>query len=132
MSASFNFSQISPGAISHLKSLEFSPTGTRRLCLHSSYDSSLHMMLIEILPDTLFARHEHRHSDEAVYLLEGSLKYELDNDEVYKLSDSSTRSIILLEGTSHSVQSGSNGALYLEVINGPFIKETADNNTLSS
>lgn len=132
MSTSFNFSQISPEAISHLKSLEFSPTGTRRLCLHSSYDSSLHMMLIEILPDTLFARHEHRHSDEAVYLLEGSLKYELDNDEVYKLSDSSDRSIILQKGASHSVQSGSNGALYLEVINGPFIKETIDNNTLSS
>jgi len=122
VSASFNFSQISPEAISHLKSLEFSPTGTRRLCLHGSNESSLHMMLIEILPDTYFARHEHMHSDEAVYLLEGSLKYQLDNDEVHTLSNSSTRSIILLKGTSHSVHSGLNGALYLEVINGPFNK----------
>lgn len=82
------------------------------------------MMLIEILPDTYFARHEHKHSDEAVYLLEGSLKYQLNNDEVYTLSDLSTRSIILSKGTSHSVRSGSNGALYLEVINGPFAKQS--------
>ena len=81
------------------------------------------MMLIEILPDTLFARHEHRHSDEVVYLLEGSLKYQLDNNENHTLSDSSTRSIILLKGIFHSVQSGPNGALYLEVINGPFTKQ---------
>jgi cupin fold WbuC family metalloprotein len=123
MSASFSFSQINPEAIFHLKSLEFSPTGTRRLCLHSSNDSSLHMMLIEILPDTHFVRHDHGHSDEAVYLIEGSLKYELDYDEVHTLSDSASRSIILLKGTSHSVQSGPNGALYLEVIAGPFTKQ---------
>ena len=119
---SFGFSQISPEAISHLKSLDFSPTGTRRLCLHSSHDSSLQMMLIEILPDTHFAHHAHRDSDEAVYLLEGCLKYELDNDDARILSDSLFRSIIIPKGTSHSIKSGSKGALYIEVISGPFTK----------
>jgi len=122
MSVCFSFSQITPEAISRLRSLDFSQTGTRRLCLHSSNDSSLHMMLIEILPNTYFERHAHTHSDEAVYLLEGSLKYQLDNEEVYMLSDSLARSIILPIGTFHSVESGSKGALYLEIINGPFKK----------
>jgi cupin fold WbuC family metalloprotein len=123
MSASFSFKQVSSEAISHLKTLEFSATGTRRLCLHNSNESSLHMMLIEILPDTCFACHNHVHSDEVVYLLEGSLKYSLDNGKVHTLSDSTTRSIILLKGVAHSVKSGPNGALYLEVINGPFCKQ---------
>lgn len=123
MSTSFDFSQVSSEAISHLKSLEFSATGTRRLCLHDSIDSSLHMMLIEILPDTHFARHSHEHSDEVVYLLEGSLKYGLVNDEVQMLSESGSRSIILLKGAAHSVKSGPDGALYFEVINGPFSKK---------
>lgn len=122
MSACYDFSQITPEAISHLKSQEFSRTGTRRLCLHRSHDSSLHMMLIEILPNTYFERHTHNHSDEAVYLLEGNLKFQLDNDEVHVLSNSLARSIILLRGSSHSVESGPNGALYLEIINGPFTK----------
>lgn len=79
-------------------------------------------MLIEIRPNAVFPRHQHHHSDEAVFLLEGSLEYELDNTVVYILSESSSRSIILPKNAFHSVKSGPNGALYLEVINGPFIK----------
>jgi len=121
-SASFVFSQITPEAVAHLKTLEYSQTSTRRLCLHRSSDSPLHMMLIEIQPNTIFARHQHCHSDEAVFLLEGSLNYELDNGTVHMLSESSSRSIILPMNSFHSVKAGPNGALYLELINSPFTK----------
>jgi len=121
-STSFEFSQITPDAVSHLKTLEYSHTGTRRLCLHSSNDSHIHMMLIEIQSNTIFERHQHYHSDEAVFLLEGKLEYELDDGTIYILSETSSRSIILPMNSFHTVKSGPNGALYLEVINGPFTK----------
>jgi len=80
------------------------------------------MMLIEIQSNTIFERHQHYHSDEAVFLLEGKLEYELDDGTIYILSETSSRSIILPMNSFHTVKSGPNGALYLEVINGPFTK----------
>ena len=74
-------------------------------------------------PNTVFARHQHHHSDEAVFLLEGYLEYELSNSEVCILSETSSRSIILPKNVLHSVKSGPQGALYLEIINGPFAKQ---------
>ena len=122
MSSSFKYSQLSDDALSFLKTLSFSSTGTRRLCLHESLDSALHVMLIEIKPDTDFKRHSHTNSDEMVYLVAGSLAYHFDNDESSILSKDGTFSIIIPKGCCHSVRSGPDGALYLEVINGPFIK----------
>lgn len=122
MSASFKYSQLSDDALSFLKTLSFSSTGTRRLCLHKSLDSTMHVMLIEIKPDTDFNRHSHKNSDEMVYLISGSLTYHFDNDESSILSEGSAFSIIIPKGCYHGVSSGPSGALYLEVINGPFIK----------
>lgn len=81
------------------------------------------MMLIEIMPNTTFDSHKHSHSDEAVFLLEGSLEYELDSGELYKLSRAGARSLILPMGCLHRVKSGEDGAMYLEVIGGPFKRE---------
>jgi len=125
-STSFAFAQISQEAIIHLKALDYSHTGTRRLCLHDSHDSQLHMMLIEIQPQISFSRHRHSHSDEVVFLLQGSLEYELSNGTVHILSEKSSRSIIIPMNCLHSVKSGQNGALYLEVISGPFTKKQPD------
>jgi len=81
------------------------------------------MMLIEMQANTTFARHHHQHSDEAVFLLEGYLEYEFSNSEVHILSETSSLSIILPKNVFHSVKSGPQGALYLEIINGPFVKQ---------
>lgn len=120
MNVSFEFSTISPEAMEHLRRLAFSKTGTRRLCLHQSAESKLHMMLIEIMPHTRFPEHEHPLSDELVFLLEGQLDYCFKDGSANRLSATSSRSIILPMGVAHSVVSGPGGALYLEVICGPF------------
>lgn len=120
MNVSFEFSAISPEAMAHLRSLAFSKTGTRRLCLHESEESKLHMMLIEIMPNTRFPEHEHSLSDELVFLLTGQLDYCFKDGSANSLSEISTRSTILPMGIPHSVVSGPEGALYLEIICGPF------------
>jgi cupin fold WbuC family metalloprotein len=122
-SASFEFSQVSSNAIEYLKAMPYSATRTRRLCLHESYSSTIQMMLIDMAPHTVFPVHKHTGSDEAVYLIEGSLLYEFKSKTASFLSTDGLRSIFIPAGLDHSVQTTSAGALFLEFISGPFVED---------
>ena len=120
-SVSFEFSEISASAIASLQDLDFSATGTRRLCLHNSVDDLLHVMLVEILPETFFRYHEHR-SDEFVLILRGSIQILEKGSSTRHLSANKVSGGIVSAGIVHAIKAGGEGALYLEVIRGPFIK----------
>ena len=120
-SVSFEFSEVSEEALAALQKLEFSKTGTRRLCLHNSEEDLLHAMLVEIQPDTFFRYHKHS-SDEFVLVLRGCIQI-LELPEGKRLFRPDTLSGgIIPAGTVHAVQAGLEGALYLEVIRGPFVR----------
>ena len=115
-SFTFDYDCIDQDSYNHLRVLDFSNTGTRRLCLHNNPDKGLQVMLIEIKKDSFFSLHCHEDSDEVVFLLEGSLRYTYDNGRVFDLCQSSRKSIIIPQGTFHSVKAGANGAIYLEIL----------------
>ena len=53
--------------------LEFSSTGTKRICLHENDLSSLHVMLIEISTNTSYPPHSHKDGDEYFFLIYGEI-----------------------------------------------------------
>jgi len=121
-SVSFLFSEISEEAVSALRGLEFSETGTRRLCLHDSEEDLLHVMLVEIKPNTFFRYHSHE-SDEFVFVLSGSIRVLQEHGPARDFSSNEIMGGIISAGTVHAVQSEHSGAMYLEVIRGPFLKD---------
>ena len=64
-------------ALLQLSKLPFSKTGTRRLCLHESEKSPLHVMLVESKPHLSFPRHLHLDGVEVMFVLHGTLKIKL-------------------------------------------------------
>ena len=122
-SIDYFFNNVSPKAIEALDHLEFSETGTKRLCLHESIESDLHVMLIKMANNNKFSYHKHMHSDEFVILIDGDLRYTFEDDSIHHLSKNDKCSLIIPRGKSHSVSSGKKGALFIEVIRGPFKKE---------
>jgi len=120
-SIDFSYQFLSDDAFKALKKLEFSEKGTRRLCLHKNDNSKMHMMLIEIKRNTIYNYHCHTHSDEVVFLIEGQLTYEFINKNKFILSEETIKSFIIPQGEFHKVTSGSQGATYIEIINGPFL-----------
>ena len=120
-SVSYLFSEISDEALSALSELGFSDTGTRRLCLHASEEDLLHVMLVEIKPNTFFRYHSHT-SDEFVFMLSGAIKVLEKEGPARCFSTDGLLGGIIPAGTLHAVESDKSGATYLEVIRGPFIK----------
>tara|TARA_B100001287_G_C22641254_1_gene510266 strand:+ start:359 stop:811 length:453 start_codon:yes stop_codon:yes gene_type:complete len=60
--------------IDTLKNLNFSETGTRRLCFHSSNESPLHVMAVQALENFEYTRHAHVNSDELIVVVQGKLR----------------------------------------------------------
>lgn len=108
-----------------LRNLQFSASGTRRICLHSNEDALLHVMLIELAPEITFPKHKHTDSDEITILINGQMMIEYwlnkDDESKFKLNlDKRNRVAFIESGKFHSNSSGKNGCLYLEVKRGPF------------
>ena len=124
-SLDFSFNFLKEDSLECLKNLKFSEKGTRRLCLHENNQSKMHVMLIEIKKDIIFEYHAHTHSDEVVFLIEGKLSYKFLEDKEIILEKGSIISMIIPQNIFHKVISGPEGAIYIEIINGPFsIKNT--------
>ena len=120
-SVSYSFDSISPSSLKALSALTFSHTGTRRLCLHKSPDSLLHVMLVELKSLCTYPFHAHNHSSEFVHLISGDLFISyMDSSIPIHLSSTSTTSVLTESNRFHKVESGADGAIYLEVILGPF------------
>ena len=124
MFASFKHDSINKDSLKELAKLQFSPKGTRRICLHSNASSILQVMMIEFLPSTFYDFHCHQESDEFVMLYRGQVEYNFRNGIKYILSNEDTKSIIIPRYMFHSVLSGLNGAIIIEVSKGPYTESS--------
>ena len=121
-SVSYDYDEISGCALDHLESLEYSNTKTRRLCLHKNEEAKLHMMVVDLQANASYKSHNHPKSDEIIILLSGQLTIHFEENSICSLSVEGTQSLIIPQGENHSVSCGSNGARYIEIIKGPFLK----------
>lgn len=119
-SVSHVFDSVTPEALDALELLEFSSTNTKRLCLHKDNDSNLQMMLIRMKSNTNFKLHSHSKSDEIAIVVEGRLTYNYESGASITLEKGSQSTIIIGKNEKHSVHSGPEGALFIEIIRGPW------------
>lgn len=126
VSTSFSFDHISDEALDFLSTLDYSDTGTRRLCFHESEKATLHVMLVEMKADVKYPFHEHPESDEFMLLIEGILVISFEDGSKFTLSKKGASSIIIPAHSKHAVASGPEGAQYIEVIKGPFRRQNHD------
>lgn len=119
---------IDSSLIARLNSLAFSSSGTRRLCLHGSESSSLHVMLVESQGNTPFPCHFHADSDEVTVLIRGRLEL-----SVWDAGKENPPRVLILGGgesestaahipryTSHMTRAIGGSSTYLEIKLGPF------------
>jgi len=126
----FATSIVNDSLFSKLASLQYSSTGTRRICLHQNEESPLHIMLVQAAHGNKFPRHFHNDSDEVTVVLRGRLKIDLwvtgiHNPPTTHLLDPTTSSQVcfLSKGCPHVTEPLTSDVIYLEVKLGPFSKE---------
>ena len=116
--------------------------GPARICYHESEQSELHLMMIRLKPGDFYPPHRHLDGDETLILMEGELSvtfYEesLKPEETLILSSLSSNhsdevAILVSKNHWHSVQSGENGAIFIEVKKGPFDRAMNEIKTANS
>jgi cupin fold WbuC family metalloprotein len=117
---------IGADEISRLSALQFSDSGTRRLCLHNDELSELHVMLVEAVADKAFPRHMHDDGAEVIIVIEGNLELRIWNrglkaaPTVKKCSGNKNSINFIDAKTFHDTRPGDGGCIYLEVKSGPF------------
>lgn len=121
-------SVIDRALVNELAMLEFSATGTRRICLHENEDAPLHIMLVELAPDAAYPRHLHRDSDETTIIVQGKLDVVIWTNGLDQPSTSHRLSLhlgdptaaLIPQSTWHRTTAAESGTVYLEVKGGPF------------
>lgn len=126
--------------INTLNSLNFSETGTRRLCFHSSNESLLHVMAVQTREGEIFARHAHLDSDELIVIIQGELRIRVwsneDDEEPVtyflgnNLSKCDCAAICIPRQTFHDTMAVEPNTVYLESKLGPFKSESTLHNPL--
>ena len=120
---------IGADEISRLKTLQFSDSGTRRLCLHNDELSELHVMLVEAMADSAFPRHMHADGAEVIIVIEGDLELRIWNrglkaaPTVKKCSGNENSINFIDAKTFRDTRPGDGGCVYVEVKSGPFNRE---------
>jgi cupin fold WbuC family metalloprotein len=125
--------RASNGILSHtdiglLTTCEYSATGTRRLCLHETDSSNLHVMVVQTAPGVVFERHLHQDSDELITVLKGELELSVWRDGLGVLPTilvlggdfSGKIGVVIPAGTPHVTRCLTSDTTYLEVKRGPF------------
>ena len=124
-----------------LTKLNFSETGTRRICFHESEDSNLHYMLIEVEDGKIYPPHKHLDGVEILILIEGSLNFYIWKDgpklppEVINLdsTNNETTKIIFIPKNIFHTSKPNRRTKFIEIKPGPFVKSNlviADLNTI--
>jgi len=117
--------------IDELAKLPFNSGGTRRICMHSSELSPLHVMVVESTDGSNFPRHHHADSDELSILIRGKLEVlAWENGAEAKAtrrvlgpSDGECRAVLLPKNTPHTTKPLGGNCIYLEVKLGPFDRD---------
>jgi cupin fold WbuC family metalloprotein len=134
---------VDDSLVRRLKRMPFSITGTRRICLHKSEASSLHVMLVESEAGKNFPGHFHNDSDEVTIAVRGCLEMLVwdKGDHVTPTriclgSDpDQTRIAFVPRYITHATKAVADNCVYLEVKLGPFQKAAlvqVDETTLTS
>lgn len=129
--AFLNALAVDPALIEELSELAFSGTGTRRICLHKSEASLLHVMLVESKPEQSFPAHFHSDSDEVSVAVSGQLEIVVWKDghgeKPEKLilggGHGGVPVSLIPKGVTHTTQAVGGNCIYLEVKLGPFLKD---------
>ena len=117
--------------ITHLGSMPFSATGTRRLCMHDAASSPLHVMVVECVAGSSFPCHYHRDGDEVTTIVNGRMEILIWDKG---LSSSPTRLVLgndehdakaahIPRHTPHLTRPLGGNCVYMEVKVGPFDKD---------
>jgi cupin fold WbuC family metalloprotein len=119
-------SAIDAAILKELRALPFSPTGTRRICLHASPEAPFHVMLVETQAGSAFPPHLHTDSDELSVAVEGILEIVAWADgfdapsQVFTLGPGGVPSVLMRRGVPHRTRAIGGDAVYLEAKLGPF------------
>ncbi len=116
--------------VKKLQELSFSPTGTRRFCLHDSPEAPLHTMVIEVEAGVEYPPHQHLDSDEIIFILSGKMdiliwdKGSAESPSVIHLDSSLNISpIVLVSESMIHLTKPITQCIYMEFKLGPFKKE---------
>ena len=113
-----------------LSKLNFSETGTRRICFHESENSNLHFMLIEAEVGKIYPPHKHLDGVEILVLIEGSLDFYIWKNgpksppEILNLDSSNieiSKIIFIPENIFHTSKPKMR-TKFIEIKPGPFVK----------
>ena len=110
-------------------------SGMARICFHENEKSGLHVMLIAISPYFSYPIHRHMSSDEWYLVIHGKLYIgsydyagkQLDSNVLIPpvelhLTSACKGGLLMKSGTFHNAATLGEGALFLEIRPGPFIK----------
>ena len=117
---------INSNSIKKLKSLSFSKTGTKRICLHENEKSKLHVMLICLKENVKYPFHKHTDSDELIVAIENEvlIKFLKNKRKDVSLSTKIKAFCILIKKNEvHQVLAPNGNAIFLEIKLGPFDKK---------
>lgn len=110
--------------------LNYSVTGTKRICLHESDKSDLHVMLIEILKNTNYPPHLHKDSDEYFLFIDGNIEVVIWRDGIDKQPEKiyfdnidSQNMIVRIPKNSVHMTIPMQNSRYFEIKLGPFLKD---------
>ena len=122
-----NAMRVNQSLIDQLGQLPYSPTGTRRICLHQDESAPLHMMLVNSQHGDVFPIHRHTDGDEMTFIIDGELEITLFGEnptaapEVCIVSTvGDTKAIRIPKNCWHQTRSLTANAIYFEVKSGPF------------
>jgi cupin fold WbuC family metalloprotein len=127
----FRATSVGDKLLSKLSAMRFSSSGTRRICLHESESSPLHVMLVESASGTSFPRHFHLDSDEVTVVVKGQMEIVLWDRGTYSSptrlllgpGEGESKVALVPKLVPHFTQPVGGNCIYLEVKLGPFKKD---------
>jgi cupin fold WbuC family metalloprotein len=106
--------------------LSYSSNGIKRICLHKSEKSKLHIMILQTKKGFKFPKHSHLDTNEFLFILKGKLELTIYNSHNIKkkvLFGNSKDMTLIKKGVPHSTNPLSDKCIYLEVKNGPYNRQ---------
>ena len=123
---------IDKNLIKDFDKLNYSLTGTKRICIHESEKANFHVMLIESTKEVEFPAHLHSDGPELITIVSGILKINFFAKKTGKFTKIVTlqngtdwcKAVLIPKNIIHSTRSETEKVIYLETKLGPFNKDS--------
>lgn len=110
-------------------------SGVTRMCLHEPVDASYNLMVLHQEAGTVSPFKAHVSRRKFYLHFEGTFRVELleaDGDSTtFQCGSNDTKLVLIPPGTFHRTVVGDEGAIFVEVLDGPFLGEELDRKYLS-